>query len=194
MKQSPIAVGLLLSFLWWHPSTATSLRNVGPLADADDVSVEATLVGGTLAAQTNHATSLFALDFDRSARFGRAVEDALAKRLTSAGIPVRSSSKYAIGVSVFGGTFDELGSSKKVVVLIEVWIGSPGQDLSRVARTILAVVDGAAIESTVLSEALHALDEFIEQRASYREAKRSAECRLTPACSGLATLAADARR
>jgi hypothetical protein len=169
LKTLTLAIGLLLGA---NHVSATSASNIGPLAEANDIDVEDVLVGDPLFLGSPEAIRLFARDGPRAERFKRATKAVLIEHLRTGGLPLVATSKYTIGLRVFGGTPLPVSCPSQTVLLLEVWVSGPGDAHTHTERTAMAVIADDAIESTAVSFLTEAVDGFLAQRAQYRDRKK----------------------
>jgi hypothetical protein len=153
------------------PVAATSGLNIGPLAKADDVSVQEPLIGNTLAIESSEATPLFGTDRSRVDRFKVSLASAITARLTAAGLPIKTSSPYSVSVSLFGGTFKDAACPTRVFYSLEVWVSGPGDTRASRERVVLGVVDDTELEARAITSATAVIDELLSQRERFRKSK-----------------------
>lgn len=149
---------------------ATSTRNIGPLAEIDEVSVDA-MIGDSLGIETDRGTLLFDSDRKAAADLKAALIEAASARLREAGIRVAKRADGGVTFNVFGGKFKLGGDDGKNFFMLQIMVCPPNESQCDQERTILGVVDDEGLSRTVIAAGLSALDEFIDERAAYRQSK-----------------------
>ena len=150
----------------------TSMRNIGPLAKMNDISIEAVMIGNSLAPDGSESTTLFQGDVKASEAFRTALGAEIEAHLKAGGMGIDSKSRNHIGFNVFGGKFLGSGCESQNFFMIEVWVTGPKDKRYSTERTILGVVDDDALAATIIKAAVSAVDEFLAQRKAFREAQR----------------------
>src|SRR5262249_5784656 len=150
---------------------ATSMRNIGPLAEVDEVSLDV-LWGNSLGIATDLGTPLFDADNKRAAEVKSTVLGSVSAHLRKGGVQVVSKSDNAISLGFFGGKFETSGCPTKNFFMVQVTVCLHGQDRCNPERTILGVVGDAGLAQSLTDATLEAVDEFIEQRAAYRQTRK----------------------
>ena len=113
---------------------------------------------------TSGASPLFDTDTTRAAELKAAVLTAASAHLRKGGVRVVSKSDNVISLGFFGGKF--AAGNCPVTVCVH------GQDHRSPERTILGVVEDAGLAQALTGATLEAVDEFTEQRAAYRQARK----------------------
>ena len=150
---------------------ATSTRDIGPLADVDEVSLDV-LWGDSLGIGNDRGTPLFDTDTTRAAEVKAAVLTATSAHLRKGGLQVVSKSDNVISLGFFGGKFDAGGCPTKNFFMMQVTVCVHGQERCFPERTILGVVGDAGLAQALTGATLEAVDEFIDQRAAYRQTRK----------------------
>src|SRR3989442_851492 len=116
------SIALLLTLLFLCSTTlANSKRNIGSIANVDEVSVDA-MRGDSLGLEQDRGTPLFDTDFARVARLEANLKAGAAERLRSGGLRVVAQSENVIRFNVFGGTFASAGCSSRVFFMLQVQV------------------------------------------------------------------------
>lgn len=150
---------------------AKSARDVGPLADVNEVVLEV-MVGDPLAAGASEATPLFGVDHERYRRFRAGLLERLAKELEAGGVSVVEDEEATLlEIAYFGGIFEDSGSSANFF-LIEVRVCGLSEELCPPWRTVLGFAQDRELEAKLEDPAVEIVRYFLEARTKYRESRR----------------------
>jgi hypothetical protein len=151
-------------------TSGTSLRNIGPLADIDEISIDA-MIGDALGIEGDPGVPLLRGDRKGAEDLKAALVTGASGHLKKAGVRVVQSADSSIAFNVFGGKFEAGGATDKNFFMLQIMVCAPNQDHCGQERTILGVVDDQGLARTVTNAALSALDGFLDDRSAYRKWK-----------------------
>jgi hypothetical protein len=148
---------------------ASSLANIGPLAELDEVSIQGVMVGDSL------TLGDVPLLFQGQPAAAKAFESELVSQVTAhlrqAGLRVNSASSAQVGFRLFGGKLG--GCDTTNVFMLEVWVSPQDATTQEVQRTVLGTAGDAELASTVIRAALSLIDGFTDERTRFRQERHS---------------------